>query len=207
MAVYIHPTAEVHPNAKIGDGTRIWNNAQVRERAVIGKNCIISKDVYVDLDTSIGDGVKIQNGVSIYKGVTVEDEVFIGPYAVFTNDLFPRANVKTWEIMPTRLQKGCSIGANSTIVCGVTVGNYAMVAAGAVVTTNVPRYTLVAGNPARNVGCVCHCGARMKHDEVTLEMSVFECPSCGSQLKFSAMMTPFEGDLMAFPDRPTKKAA
>ncbi len=206
MATFIHPTAEVHPTAIIGEGAKIWNNAQVRERAVIGKNCIVSKDVYIDVDVRIGDYCKIQNGVSIYKGVDVEDEVFIGPYAVFTNDLFPRARVASWEIMPTKLQKGCSIGANATVVCGTNIGSYAMVAAGAVVTTNVPNYTLVAGNPARSVGCVCECGARMQAADTTREAMKFTCTACGNQLRFSSMMTPFEGDLMAFPDRPKKAA-
>lgn len=195
MAVFIHPSAEVHPSAVIGEGTKIWNGAQVREGAVIGRDCIISKDVYIDAGVQIGDGCKIQNHVSVYKGVEVEDEVFIGPNAVFTNDLFPRAGVKEWEIVPTRLQKGCSIGANATVVCGVTIGPYAMLAAGSVVTTHVARYTLVAGNPARPVGCVCHCGKRMAEIAASAERTIFRCPSCESTLTSSAMMSPIEDDI------------
>lgn len=171
--VYIDKTAHVSPEAKIGDGTKIWINVQVREKACIGSNCIISKDVYIDHGVSIGRGVKVQNGVSIYHGVTIEDEVFVGPNAVFTNDYYPRANNPNWEITPTLVQKGASLGANCTVVCGHTVGEYAMVGAGSVVVRDVPPYALVVGNPARQVGRVCRCGARA--DEGT-------CPSCGFAL-------------------------
>jgi carbonic anhydrase/acetyltransferase-like protein (isoleucine patch superfamily) len=120
--VYVHPTAEVSPKATIGEGTKIWNNVQVREGAVIGKNCVISKGVYIDVGVNIGDRVKIQNGVSIYKGVTLEDEVFVGPHSTFTNDIRPRAFSQNWDVIPTRLRRGSSVGANATIVCGITLG-------------------------------------------------------------------------------------
>lgn len=144
-----HVSAFVDQRAIIGDGTSIWINVQVREGAKIGQKCILSKDVYIDADVEIGDFCKVQNGVSIYKGVTIGDKVFVGPNAAFTNDKVPRAFDPNWRITETRIEEGASIGANATIVCGITIGEYAMVAAGAVVTKDVPPYTLVMGNPAR----------------------------------------------------------
>ncbi len=146
---YIHPSAEVHPDASIGEGSKLWINVQVRENARIGEGSILSKDVYVDANVEIGDRCKVQNGVSIYQGVTIGDDVFVGPNAVFTNDRVPRAFNATWQITPTRIENGASIGANATIVCGTTIGEFAMVAAGSVVTRDVAPYTLVRGNPAR----------------------------------------------------------
>jgi acetyltransferase-like isoleucine patch superfamily enzyme len=160
-AAFIHPTAVVDPRASIGAGTRAWINVQVREGAHVGENCILSKDVYVDHDVIIGSGCKIQNGVSVYNGVTIEDEVFVGPNACFTNDRVPRANNPDWQVTPTRVRRGASIGANATIVCGVDIGEYAMVAAGSVVTKDVPAFALVMGNPARVVGRVDEAGNRV----------------------------------------------
>ena len=151
--IFIHPTANVSDTASIGAGTKIWINAQIREQVNIGKDCIISKDTYIDRGVSIGNACKIQNGVSVYSGVTIADEVFVGPNATFTNDKIPRAFNEHWQITATIVAKGSSIGANATIVCGITLGDYCMVAAGSVVTRSVPAYTLVAGNPARPV---CH---------------------------------------------------
>jgi acetyltransferase-like isoleucine patch superfamily enzyme len=148
-AAYIHPSAHVDPRARIGEGCRIWINVQVREDAEIGSGSILSKDVYVDHGVRVGERCKIQNGVSLYNGVAVEDDVFIGPSAAFTNDRVPRAFNSEWKVTPTLLRTGASIGANATVVCGVTIGEYAMVAAGSVVTRDVPAFTLVRGNPAR----------------------------------------------------------
>jgi acetyltransferase-like isoleucine patch superfamily enzyme len=159
--IFIHPTAAVSDQAKIGEGTKIWINVQVREGARIGRNCILSKDVYVDHAVSIGDGCKVQNSVSVYNGVTIEDEVFVGPNACFTNDKVPRAQNPDWKVVPTLVKKGASIGANATIVCGTVIGEYAMVAAGSVVTRDVPPYTLVMGNPARPVSRVDADGNRV----------------------------------------------
>ena len=156
--VFIHKTADVSPDARIGRGTKIWNNVQIRERAVIGERCIVGKSVYIDHTVVVGDRVKIQNGVSIYHGVTVEDDVFLGPHMTFTNDLFPRAFDPDWHVVETWVRKGASIGANVTIVCGVELGVYCMVGAGAVVTKNVPPHALVVGNPARVVGFVSVMG-------------------------------------------------
>lgn len=162
MSVFIHPTAEVSDQAKIGDGTKIWNLAQVREDSVIGENCIISKNVYIDEKAVLGNRVKVQNNVNVYHGVEVEDDVFLGPSMTFTNDFYPRAFNEDWEITNTYVKKGASIGANATIVCGVTIGEYAMVGSGSVVTKDVPAYALVVGNPAKQIGWVCKCGRRME---------------------------------------------
>jgi UDP-2-acetamido-3-amino-2,3-dideoxy-glucuronate N-acetyltransferase len=161
-SVFIHSTTNIHPSAIIGDGSKIWINVQIRENAQIGKNCIISKDVYVDLGVKIGNDCKIQNSVSVYSGVTIADKVFIGPNVSFTNDKIPRAFNATWQIIPTEVKLGASIGANATIVCGVVIGEYAMVAAGAVVTKDVAPFTLVAGNPARPVAIIDEAGNKIK---------------------------------------------
>jgi acetyltransferase-like isoleucine patch superfamily enzyme len=158
--IFIHPTANVDNSCSIGSGTKIWVNAQIRENVKIGSNCIISKDTYIDHGVKIGSNTKIQNGVSIYNGVTIEDDVFIGPNATFTNDKIPRAFNTDWEIIPTVIKKGASIGANSTIICGITIGEYAMVAAGSVVTKDVEPYTLIMGNPAKQVSHIDKAGNR-----------------------------------------------
>lgn len=162
---FIHSTANVSPNAHIGEGTKVWINVQIRENADIGEGCILSKDVYVDHAVKIGNRCKIQNSVSIYNGVEIGDDVFVGPNASFTNDKVPRAFNAEWEITPTRIENGVSIGANATIVCGITIGEYAMIAAGSVVTKDVPPYTLVMGNPARAVALIDKYGNRIPGDE------------------------------------------
>lgn len=159
---FAHSSADISPEASIGKGTKIWINAQVRENANIGENCILSKDVYIDAGVSLGNGCKVQNSVSIYSGVTIENDVFVGPNTSFTNDKVPRAFNNDWQVIETRICEGASLGANSTIVCGIEVGEYAMVAAGAVVTKDVEPYTLVMGNPAKFVGKVDKLGNRLK---------------------------------------------
>lgn len=159
--VYVHPTANVSEAAKIGAGTKIWINVQIREGASIGSKCVVSKDVYIDHGVSIGDRCKIQNSVSVYNGVTIADDVFVGPNVSFTNDRVPRAFNQGWKITPTRIGEGASLGANATIICGVTVGQFAMVAAGSVVTKDVAPYTLVMGNPARAVARIDRDGNRI----------------------------------------------
>jgi len=161
MAARIHPTAEVSPQATVGDGTQIWHWVQVREGARIGRDCVLGKDVYVDVDVVLGDGCKVENFASIYRGVTLGDRVFVGPHVCFTNDPYPRADPAGWEVVPTRVEAGASIGANATVLCGVMIGKRAMVAAGAVVTKDVPAHALVAGVPAKVVGWVCDCGRRL----------------------------------------------
>ena len=167
----IHASAEVSPKAIIGAGTRIWHQVQVREGARIGQHCIVGKGVYIDLDVQVGNNVKIQNGALLYHGLTVEDGVFIGPGACMTNDTYPRAitpdgRLKAdddWVVGPIRICYGASIGAGAIVLPDVTVGRFALVAAGAVVSHSVPDYGLVAGVPARQLGWVCHCGRRLKN--------------------------------------------
>ena len=164
MALRVHPSAEVSREAEIGDGTSVWHWAQIREGARIGQDCNIGKDVYIDADVLVGDHCKIQNFATLYKGLRVGDRVFIGPHACFTNDPYPRAVSPDWQIVPTTVEDGASIGANATILCGLTIGRSAMVAAGAVVTKSVPPQALVAGVPAKVIGWVCECGRPLDQD-------------------------------------------
>lgn len=159
--IFIHPTADVSDKAIIGDYTKIWINSQIREKSKIGKNCIISKDTYIDTNVEIGDFCKIQNSVSIYDGVIIQDYVFIGPNVCFTNDKRPRAFNKNWKITKTLVKKGASIGANSTIICGITIGEFAMVGGGSVVSKDIESYALVVGNPAKQVAWLCVCGEKV----------------------------------------------
>lgn len=158
MEIFVHPTAVVDEGAQIGDGTKVWHLSHIRSSARIGGGCNIGRNVYVDANAVIGDRVKVQNNVSVYDGVTIEDEVFVGPCAVFTNDKTPRAQNPNWQITSTLVRKGASIGANATLVCGITVGEYATIAAGSVVTKDVQDHQLVAGNPARHLGWVNRSG-------------------------------------------------
>ncbi|WP_416905452.1 acyltransferase [Micromonospora echinospora] len=165
--VFVHPSADVEEGARIGDGTKVWHLAHVRSTARIGGGCVIGRNVYVDSNVVIGDLCKVQNNVSVYQGVTLEDEVFVGPCAVFTNDFRPRAQNPDWQITPTLVRRGASIGANATLVCGIEVGEYAMIAAGSVVTRDVAPYQLVAGNPARPKGWVNEKGEVVSRDPAT----------------------------------------
>jgi acetyltransferase-like isoleucine patch superfamily enzyme len=140
----------------------VWINAQIREDARVGADCVVSKDVYIDRGVAIGDRCKLQNGAALYHGVTLGDDVFVGPGATFTNDRVPRAFNKEWKVVPTVVKEGASIGANATIVCGIELGEYCMVASGAVVTRSVPPYTLVMGNPARAAAKIDKLGNRIR---------------------------------------------
>ena len=181
MSIYIHPSADVSEQASIGEGTRIWQLVQIREGVRVGQECIIGRGVYLDTHVELGNRVKVQNHVSIYEGVTIEDGVFVGPHVVFTNDKLPRAvnpdgslkSATDWEISRTVVREGASLGANVTVVCGITVGRWAMVGSGAVVTKDVPDYGLVVGNPARLIGHVCRCGKRIPPDA---DPATYRCP-------------------------------
>jgi UDP-2-acetamido-3-amino-2,3-dideoxy-glucuronate N-acetyltransferase len=193
MTIRIHPTAEVSSKAEIGEGTSIWHQSQVREDVWIGENCILGKGVYIDAGVTLGDNVKIQNYVSIYHGVTIEDGVFIGPHVCFTNDLKPRAinpdgSLKAaddWVLSLTCIQRGAALGANSTIRCGITIGRWAMIGSGSVVTKDIPDYGLAWGNPARLHGFACPCGERLVEDERSTESVLAKCPQCGQTTEIS----------------------
>jgi UDP-2-acetamido-3-amino-2,3-dideoxy-glucuronate N-acetyltransferase len=171
----IHESAYVDEGASVGAGTRVWHFCHVMPGAVIGERCSLGQNVVVMGGTRIGDNVKIQNNVSIYEGVELEDDVFCGPSMVFTNVMNPRSHVpRKHEYRRTLVRRGASIGANATIVCGVTIGAYAFVGAGAVVTKDVPAYALVVGVPGKIAGWVCECGVSL--DDGLVELS---CPACG----------------------------
>ena len=179
--VYIHPSAVVDDGAKIGQGTKIWHFCHIFKGATLGKECKIGQNVVVHGSVVVGNNVKIQNNVSVYDGVTLEDDVFCGPSCVFTNIFNPRSEVNRSDPKFYRLtlvKKGATIGANSTIVCGVTIGRYAFIGAGAVVTRDVEDYALVFGNPAKAHGWMCECGEKIK----TLKGKLC-CSSCGAQYK------------------------
>lgn len=183
---YIHPTAEVHPAAIIGRGTKIWNNVQIRERADIGEDCIVGKSVYIDHTVKIGNRVKIQNSVSVYHGVTIEDDVFLGPHMTFTNDLYPRSFDPEWHVVQTMVRRGASIGANVTVVCGIELGEYCMIGAGAVVTKDVPPYALVIGNPGRIAGFVSRMGRLTEEVRREGDVVVARSPETGEEIRVPA---------------------
>ena len=174
--MFVHETADVSEKAVIGRGTKIWNGSQIREGAKIGENCIISKNVYIDHDVIIGNNVKIQNNVSLFFKSVLEDGVFIGPHVCFTNDKIPRAinndgslkRNEDWTPETIFIKNGASVGANATLLSGITIGKWALVGAGAVVTKDVPDHGLVVGNPARLVRYVCKCGKKFEGEKCNI---------------------------------------
>jgi acetyltransferase-like isoleucine patch superfamily enzyme len=190
--VRIHPTSDVSPEAEIGEGSSIWHEAQVREGARLGRNCIVGKGAYIDFDVQIGDNVKIQNRASIYHGVTIEDGVFVGPHACLTNDKLPRAvspdgspkSSDDWTVSPILVREGATIGAHSVVLPGITIGHWAMIGSGSVVTRDVPDYGLVWGNPARLHGLVCPCGHRLEPVEQRDDTVLASCAECGEKITF-----------------------
>ncbi|WP_282779246.1 acyltransferase [Phaeodactylibacter xiamenensis] len=174
---YVHPSAWVDEGAQIGKGTKIWHFCHLMPGAVIGEGCSLGQNVFVASGVQIGNRVKIQNNVSLYEGVICEDEVFLGPSMVFTNVINPRAGVeRKTEYRPTLIQKGATIGANATLLCGHSIGTYAFIAAGAVVTRDVPAYALVAGVPARQTGWMSAHGEKLSFGEDLRAI----CPATGT---------------------------
>jgi UDP-2-acetamido-3-amino-2,3-dideoxy-glucuronate N-acetyltransferase len=178
---YVHPSSVVDDGAKIGDGTKIWHFCHIFGGAKIGDNCKIGQNGVVHGSVVIGNNVKLQNNVSVYDGVYLEDDVFCGPSCVFTNIFNPRAAVNRNDpkfYRKTTVRRGATIGANATIVCGVEIGRYSFIGAGAVVTRDVPDYALVVGNPAKFGGWMCECGEKMK-----TSVGKLVCPVCGAYYK------------------------
>ena len=173
---FVHPSSFVDDGVRIGRGTKIWHFCHIMPGAEIGERCNLGQNVVVMPGTRIGNNVKIQNNVSIYEGVVLEDDVFCGPSCVFTNVVNPRSHVSRKDAYrPTLVKRGASIGANATVVCGATLGEYAFIGAGAVVTSDVLPYALMVGVPARRVGWMCRCGERLH-----LSAGRGSCPRCGS---------------------------
>ena len=164
--VFVHPSAVVDEGARVGKNTRIWHFCHVMPKTEIGSNCNIGQNVFIDNNVIIGNGVKIQNNVSVYNGVRIEDDAFLGPSMVFTNVTNPRSFIeRKSEFKPTWVRKGATIGANATIVCGVEIGAYALIGAGAVIIRDVPAFALMVGNPARQIGWVSKSGIKLDFDE------------------------------------------
>ena len=175
---FIHPTAVVDDGAIVGANTKIWHFSHVCAGATIGANVVLGQNTYVAPTVRIGDGCRVQNNVSLYDAVVLEEDVFVGPSAVFTNVRTPRAHVSRKDAYEeTLLRKGSSIGANVTIVCGVELGSYAMIGAGSVITRSIEPFSLVAGNPSRTLGWVCQCGARLPRQQQTRMI----CTRCDAQ--------------------------
>ena len=177
---FAHETAVIDANCQIGEGTKIWHFSHIMSDCTIGQHCSIGQNVVISPEVMIGNRVKIQNNVSVYTGVICEDDVFLGPSAVFTNVINPRsAIIRKNEYKQTLVQKGATIGANATIVCGITIGKYAFIGAGAVVTKNIPDYALVVGNPARQTGWMSEYGHKLKFNSDGLAI----CPESREQYR------------------------
>lgn len=186
MAEYFaHESAVIDQPCEIGEGTKIWHFSHIMAGARIGRRCVLGQNVMVASGVVLGDNVKVQNNVSIYTGVTVEDDVFLGPSVVLTNVVTPRSHVsRKHEFQPTLLRHGATVGANATVVCGVMIGRFAFVGAGAVVTRDVPDFALVYGNPAKLQGWVCWCGVPLRLPPVG-DPQTATCASCGRRYHFT----------------------
>lgn len=181
MSYYRHPSAIVDEGASIGDETKVWHFSHVCGKAVIGRACSLGQNVFVANDVVIGDNVRIQNNVSVYDAVTLESDVFCGPSMVFTNVINPRSHVvRKHEYKRTLVRRGATIGANATVVCGHTIGRYAFIGAGSVVTRDVPDFALLVGVPARRIGWMCQCGVRLSDAPGDVG-----CAACGARYRIS----------------------
>ena len=179
--IFFHPSSNISPNAKIGSGTKIWQFCTVLEGAEIGEKCILSQNVYVEGNTKIGNRVKIKNNVSVYEGIEIGDDVFVGPSAVFTNVKTPRSFIsRKYEFLPTKIMRGATIGANATIICGITIGEYALIGAGAVATCDVPPFAIFYGVPAMHKGWICACG-----EIINSNGGEYLCRRCNSRFRIS----------------------
>ncbi len=175
---FVHESSYIDDGSEIGEGTKIWHFSHIMSGAVIGKNCNIGQNVVISPEVKLGDNVKIQNNVSVYTGVICEDDTFLGPSCVFTNVINPRSFIdRKNEYKKTLIKKGASLGANSTIICGNTIGRYALIGAGAVVIKDTPDYALVVGNPGKVVGYMCECGVKLK----TINEQNYFCEACGKK--------------------------
>ncbi len=179
---FVHESSYIDEPCEIGKGTKIWHFSHIMPNSKIGMNCNIGQNVVISPQVILGNGVKIQNNVSVYTGVICEDDVFLGPSCVFTNVINPRSFIaRKDEFKTTLIKKGASIGANATIICGNTIGQYALIGAGTVVTKDIPDYALVVGNPAKIIGYVCKCGEKLEFDE----MNQASCPHCLQRYTYS----------------------
>lgn len=179
MGVFIHETAIVDEGARVGEGTRVWHFTHVCSGSKIGERCVLGQNVFIGSGVELGDGVKIQNNVSVYAGVTIADDVFLGPSCVFTNVLTPRAHVERKDhYASTPVGRGVTLGANATVVCGHSLGDYALIGAGSVVTKDVPPHAVMVGNPARRIAWACRCGEVVPDDGI--------CVRCGDVYELTA---------------------
>jgi len=174
MKFFVHETSIIEEPCEVGEGTKIWHFSHIMPDVTIGTECVIGQNVFIGRGVKIGNNVKIENNVSVFEGVTLEDDVFCGPSCVFTNMVNPRSHIPgRHQFKPTLVKKGASIGANATIICGNTIGKYAFIGAGAVVTKDIPPYALAYGNPAQVRGWICECGVKLQKDGDS-----YRCPGC-----------------------------